>query len=149
MGQDPGSGLEMRLEGASREGIFVEAALDLCDHLCERRAVLPKESRALVVRGRDDHEVLARWVHELLLSFTGEGLLFSRVRVRLSPDGETGLVLQAQLWGEPFDPDRHALKMPRGEATELAGASLEARLEQCGNHWSGHVSTGTGLAADT
>jgi SHS2 domain-containing protein len=67
-------------------------------------AVKPETAVAIEVVGTDREFLLFDWLKELLYRFETDHMLFGRFEVRVRDDG-----LTATVWGEPSDPDRHAL----------------------------------------
>lgn len=106
---DSPSGVSVEIEAGSREELFAEVALALCNCITEARAVMPRESRLVRLVASDADELLLAWVGELLAVFANEGLLLSVARVTITPAAE-GVALEAQAWGEPFDVSRHATR---------------------------------------
>jgi SHS2 domain-containing protein len=97
--------LGLRAEAADLDGLFAEAATALLSAIVEDVAtVRPAIDAVLEIAGEDREYLLFDWLKELLHRFDDGQMLFSRFDVKVRDDG-----LTATVWGEPFDPDRHAL----------------------------------------
>jgi SHS2 domain-containing protein len=71
-------------------------------------AVEEREEREVVVEGLDPADVLVVFGNELLFLFEAEGFLCARFEA--ADVDETAI--EGTAWGEPFDPDRHAIARP-------------------------------------
>ncbi len=98
------------LSAPSREGLYAVALQAFTDTVTDRRTVEPAEAHELEVEASSPEQLLVEWLGELVYRFDVDGLLFARAEVRLT-ESETGLHLAARTVGEPFDPDRHPLKV--------------------------------------
>jgi len=74
-----------------------------------RKGIVKKE---IAITSTDTESLLLEFLSEVLFVSEVEGIVFSDARVRID-----GLNLHAELAGEPFDRDRHAL------GTEVKGIS--------------------------
>jgi SHS2 domain-containing protein len=68
------------------------------------------EEDGLEVGAQDEEALLYSWLEELLLRFEVEGKLYSRFKVDSIERTPQGYVLEARMWGEPFDRERHVSK---------------------------------------
>lgn len=90
---------------ADLDTLFAEMAACLFAAVVEDPAtVRPLTPVAVEIVGSDREYLLFDWLKELLYRFDAEHQVFGRFEVAVRPDG-----LSATAWGEPFDPDRHAL----------------------------------------
>jgi SHS2 domain-containing protein len=97
--------LGLRAEAADLDGLFAEIALALLAAIVEDPgAVRPVIDVRIEIEGADREYLLFDWLKELLHRFEDAQMLFSRFEVKIRDSG-----LGATVWGEPFDPDRHAL----------------------------------------
>lgn len=119
------------LAGESFEELLdalARAFLDLLTGAPE--AVAEVEARSLEVRGVDEEDLLVALGNELLFRFE-MGFLVARLKVSavLEEDGSEGpegeLVLQAQAWGETFDPERHPIARPMKAVTHHQASVVE------------------------
>jgi SHS2 domain-containing protein len=97
--------LGLRARAPDLDGLFVEAARALLSVIVEDlKSVQPRQRVDISLTGEDREYLLFDWLRTLLRKFDVEHLLFSRFAVQLTPTG-----LSATAWGEPLDPERHAL----------------------------------------
>jgi SHS2 domain-containing protein len=107
----------IEVEAPSREALFAEAAVALCDTLTASGAVRPALERELAVEAADDELLLVDFLNEVLFLFETEGLVFGgcSVELRGGAGGEVegpgnAVALRAVLRGERYDRDRHPLR---------------------------------------
>lgn len=97
--------LGLRVRAADLDTLFAEAAQALFAAIVEDPgSVQPLQQIDVELADEDRAYLLFDWLRELLYRFDSEHLLCSRFAVQVRADGLTG-----KAWGEPFDPDRHAL----------------------------------------
>ena len=97
--------LGLRATAADLDALFAEMAACLFTAIVEDfTLVRPVLDAAIEVVGTDRELLLFDWLKELLHRCEDEQMLFCRFEVTVGADG-----LTAVAWGEPFDPDRHAL----------------------------------------
>ncbi len=123
----------VELSASTREGLYAEALWAFTDTVTDRSAVEPAETHHLEVEAPSLEELMVEWLGELVYRFDVDGLLFRRAEVRLE-EVEGSLRLEVQAQGEPYDPDRHPLKVAIKGVTYHG---LEVRREADG--WYGKV----------
>ena len=97
--------LGLRANAADLDALFAEMAACLFTAIVEDfTLVRPVIDVAIQVAGTDREFLLFDWLKELLHRCEDEQMLFCRFEVKVRNDG-----MSATAWGEPFDPDRHAL----------------------------------------
>jgi SHS2 domain-containing protein len=97
--------LGLRICAADLDTIFAEAGACLFSAIVDDPAtVRPLLSSEVRIAGDDREYLLFDWLRELLYRFDSQHMLFCRFDVKVSSDG-----LQATVWGEPIDRDRHEL----------------------------------------
>ncbi len=97
--------LGLRVRAPDLDALFAEAAACLFSAIVEDLGTVRPERRIDVkIEGAEREYLLFDWLRELLYRFDSGHLLLSRFEVRV---GEAGL--EGSAWGEPFDPERHAL----------------------------------------
>jgi SHS2 domain-containing protein len=98
--------LGLRVEAATREELFAEAARGLTAMIVDDPAsIRPRDRERLSVAGTDPVYLLFDWLNELLYRFESRRMLYREFDVRI---GDSGLT--AELAGEPYDPARHPLQ---------------------------------------
>ena len=98
------------------EALFVEAAVALTETLCDPYGVEPRLSRTVIVHAPDVNQLLVEWLSELIGRFDIEQFLAHTTSVSISEeldaaDGADRYHLEATLCGEPFDQDRHEIRV--------------------------------------
>ena len=97
--------LGLRATAADLDSLFAEMAACLFTAIVEDfTLVRPAMDVAIEIAGTDREFLLLDWLKELLHRSEDEQMLFCRFEVKVRDAG-----LSATAWGEPFDPDRHAL----------------------------------------
>src|SRR5262245_60335769 len=97
--------LGLRVEAATLDELFAEAARGLCHLIVENvDDVAPRTTHSIMLTGMDREYLLFDWLNELLFVFETKHLLLSRCAVRITNAG-----LSATCQGETLAPDRHRL----------------------------------------
>jgi len=126
-------GVEIR--APSRDALFAEALTAFTDIVTPLAGVGEVIERRFELTAGEAPELLVAWLEELLFDFEVEELLFSRAEVRVHDEPGGGLHLEAVAHGEPYDPDRHPVKvLVKG----VTFHHLEARQQTDGG-WLGRV----------
>ena len=102
------TGLEVEAE--TLDELFVEALRGMTDCITELERVAPKTRRRIGVRAADLGQLLVEWLSEVVYLFEVEDLLFCQAEVEIKQSKE-GFDLEATAAGEPYDPDRHPVKI--------------------------------------
>lgn len=112
--------------GSTPAEAFAQAGLALTALITDPDRVAPRQRVHVELEEEDDLEYLFfDWINAIVYQMSTHHLLFSRYEVRI--DGNR---LQADLWGEPVDPQRHA------PAVEVKGATFtELAVRQEGDQW--------------
>ncbi|MGE3152522.1 MAG: archease [Nitrospiraceae bacterium] len=112
--------------GPTKELAFVGAAMALTAVTTDPRGVSPAEPCTVRCEAPDDELLLVDWLNALVYEMATRKMLFSRFEVRLSDHR-----LEATMWGEPVDPERH------NPAVEVKGATYTslAVTHDCQGLW--------------
>jgi len=102
------TGLEV--EARTLDELFVEALRGMTDCITQVEQVAPKTHRRLGVRAGDLGRLLVDWLNEAVYLFEVEDLLLCQAEVEIKESKE-GFDLEATTAGEPFDPERHPVKI--------------------------------------
>jgi SHS2 domain-containing protein len=105
--------LAWRLWGASLPELFANAGRALSATLTDRRYLRRRETREVDLTSVDREALLVDWLNHLLYLFDIDGFLGRDFQVR----SLTSERLEARVWGERFDPDRHPEKTAVKAAT--------------------------------
>jgi len=93
--------------GASLEEAFESAALAMFEVMTDTKTVEPKDEEVIEVEAEDEVGLLYSWLESLLIKFDAEGKLYSKFKVREIEKKDKGFSLEATIWGEAYDPDKH------------------------------------------
>jgi SHS2 domain-containing protein len=105
--------LAWRLWGASLAELFENAGRALSATLTDRRYLRRRETREVGLTSVDREALLVDWLNHLLYLFDIDGFLGRDFQVlTLTPER-----LEARVWGEKFDADRHPEKTAVKAAT--------------------------------
>lgn len=92
--------------GSDLKEAFANAATGLFSLIAELDEVEERVSYPVEVQAPDEEALLVAWLNELIYLFETEHVVFRRFEVRELAAGR----LEAEVYGEPFDPSRHQLK---------------------------------------
>jgi SHS2 domain-containing protein len=101
--------------GSTLAEAFEHAAEALTAVIADLATIEPRESVDIGCEAPDDELLFAEWLNSLVYEMATRRMLFSRFSVRLD-----GTVLNARVWGEPVDVERHR------PAVEVKGATYTA-----------------------
>jgi SHS2 domain-containing protein len=97
----------LRVRGTDLGDLFQTAALGLFSYIvANHEAVEATEVESVALAGDDPAWLLVAWLNELIFRSETRHRLYSRFVVRPSSDGR---YIQAEIGGEPIDPQRHVL----------------------------------------
>jgi len=97
--------------GETLEEAFENAAYATFEVMTDVDMVAPAAEESVEVEANDEHALLYNWLEELLIRFETTGNLYSRFKVSKVEKTCIGLRLEAKIWGERFDPERHPQKV--------------------------------------
>lgn len=93
--------------GASLEQAFENAALASTEVMTDTGKVEPSLEETVEIGAHDLKALLYSWLEELLIRFDTNGILYSRFKINVIEQTEEGFRLEARIWGEEFDPEKH------------------------------------------
>ena len=93
--------------GATREEVFANAACALQDLMVDVASIEPREETRVQIEGEDAASLLVNWLSHILYLFDGEGRAFGDFKIERLTD--RALIATAR--GEPFDRERHRVKL--------------------------------------
>jgi SHS2 domain-containing protein len=96
----------LRVWAPTVEDLFSAAAAGLIDTLLDPATVRRRESRPVCVQAPDQEGLLVGWLEELVFAFDAESFAPASAHVDSIGDSE----LLGHIWGEVFDPERHAVR---------------------------------------
>ncbi|MGQ9543475.1 MAG: archease [Candidatus Bathyarchaeia archaeon] len=96
--------------GASLHEAFANSALAMFEVMTDTSKVEPKIEEIVEVEGHDLKSLLYSWLESLLLRFEIDNRLYSKFIVeRINIEGGP-LTLEARVYGEEFNPEKHPSK---------------------------------------
>jgi SHS2 domain-containing protein len=99
--------LGLAIRAADLDDLFRTAAMGLFDCIVANRAAVRVECTEPVhIEADSPPELLRAWLSELIFRSETSHRLYTRFEVRVSADGRS---LEAEVGGEPIDPNRHML----------------------------------------
>ncbi len=93
--------------GSDPKALFANAAYAMFDMLTEIDLLKGTSSTDLQVTGDDWPDLMVNWLRELLYFWNGKELLVKKVQILSLSETE----LSANIEFDPFDPDRHEIKI--------------------------------------
>ena len=99
--------LGLEVYGKDEKELFSNAAFAIFDLTVDLYDVNALEVRMITVRGSDREDLLVNYLREILYMLNGEGMLLKDFSI-LEIDSH---YLVGEVKGEPFNPDRHSIKM--------------------------------------
>ncbi len=102
--------------GTTLDEAFASAALALTAVISELATVRADKAVEIRCHAPDAELLLVDWLNALIFEMATRHMLFSRFELRISSTFQ----LQATVWGEPVDPERHQ------PAVEVKGATYTA-----------------------
>lgn len=124
----------VELRADDRAGVFAEALRAFTDTVTDRKKVDGDEGHDLEAEAASLEELMVEWLGELIYRFDVDGLLFREVNdVKVEETGD-GFRLTGRARGEPYDEERHPLKV------EVKGVTYhELEVEEKDGSWRGRV----------
>ncbi|MEO0019825.1 MAG: archease [candidate division WOR-3 bacterium] len=101
--------LKVEIFGRDLPELFASAAFMLFDVMVDLERVKEVQSEEVKIASDDLSELFLDWLRELLFLFSTRGLVIKRVRIKRLD--ELALALEATVYGEPYEPNRHGLKI--------------------------------------
>jgi SHS2 domain-containing protein len=90
---------------------FENAALAMFDVMTDVEKVNPKVKDNVEVVAEDEYALLYSWLEALLVKFDVNKMLYSKFKVLSFNQIFGGFRLKAEIWGEKFNPKKHAQKV--------------------------------------
>jgi SHS2 domain-containing protein len=90
---------------------FENAALAMFETMTNTKAIKPINEKTVTAKGADKQALLYDWLERLLVIFEVERMLFSKFKIHKMQQGKDGFRLEAKVYGEPYEPERHKQKV--------------------------------------
>jgi SHS2 domain-containing protein len=116
----------IRVRGTALHNLFEKAAFALFDIMVELDNVREEASERIQLEGTDLPELMITWLNHLLFLWETKEILFKKFQVRILDHAR----LEAEAWGERFEPERHEF------LTEIKAATYHNLvIEQTQGKW--------------
>lgn len=90
---------------------FENAALAMFDVMTDVNKISPEVKDHVKVEADDEYALLYSWLEALLVKFETEGMFYSRFKVSSLNQTSEGFRLEAEIFGEKFNPEKHVQKV--------------------------------------
>jgi SHS2 domain-containing protein len=97
--------------GQTLEQAFENAALAMFEVMTNTTKVDTVQEETVEVEAEDEYALLYSWLEALLVKFEIKGMLFSKFKIDRIQDKLDGYKLQASVWGEKFNAEKHPQKV--------------------------------------
>ena len=93
--------------GQTLEQAFENAALAMFEVMTNTTKIDTVQEETVEVEAEDEYALLYSWLEALLVKFEIKGMLFSKFKIDRIQDTPDGYKLQANVWGEKFNAEKH------------------------------------------
>lgn len=90
---------------------FERAAVAMFDVMTEVEKVEAEVEDNVKVQGEDEFALLYSWLEDLIVKSEVNGMLYSKFKVLKIDKGSSGFKLEAKIFGEKFNPEKHPQKI--------------------------------------
>lgn len=101
----------IRTHGATMQEAYENAALAMFETMTDTSKVAQTTEETLEVEAEDQYAMLYNWLEALLVNFETKNMLYSRFQITDWQETNEGFKIKAKVWGEKFDPQKHAQKV--------------------------------------
>jgi protein archease len=99
-----------RSYGRNLDEAFENAALAVFDTITDIKRIKKQLSKRIIIESEDEKALLYDWLTELLFLHDSEDLIFSQFQVKIRKEGPDRFFLEAEAFGEEFDPTIHEIR---------------------------------------
>ncbi|MFH0896610.1 MAG: archease [Candidatus Bathyarchaeota archaeon] len=93
--------------GCSLGEAFESAAFAMSEVMTDTTTVEPRDREIIEAEAEDEKALLYLWLEKILIKFDAEGKLYSKFNVNKIERRGRVFRLEATIWGEPYDPNKH------------------------------------------
>ena len=116
--------------GTDPKDLFANAAYALFDLITDIDTLSDLDESNIRVFGEDWPDMMVNWLRELLYLWSGKELLVKKVHIQFLTENE----LSANVMTDPYDPDRHAVKI------EIKAVTYhQIQVFDSGNGWQAQI----------
>jgi len=101
----------IKAQGGTMEEAFGNAALAMFEVMTDTQEVNPAHREVVEVEAEDEYALLYSWLEALLVKFEVNSMLYSKFDVHSIKDAKNTFRLKATVYGEKFNPQKHAQKV--------------------------------------
>jgi SHS2 domain-containing protein len=97
--------------GMTLEEAYENAALAMFEVITDTDKVSPEVEDFVEVEAEDEYALLYSWLEALLVKFETENMLYSKFKISNLEETSGGFRIQATVWGEKFNAEKHTQKV--------------------------------------
>jgi len=97
--------------GKTMEEAFENAAIAMFEVMTDTQKVKSTLEDSILVKGKDELELLYNWLEILIVNFEVKNRLYSKFKILSLKKNLGFFTLSAKIWGEIFDPKKHVQKV--------------------------------------
>jgi len=124
--------------GNTLEELFSNAAAGMFSIICDLRLIKQEETRVIKIssKGIEYEDLIVLWLERLLYLHEVESMLFSRFEVKKIVENSNNIMLDARVYGERIDFNRHEIKIAIKAPTYH---TLGIEKDSIKNSWQGRI----------
>jgi len=96
-----------RAYGKTMDEAFENAALALFEVMTDTTNIKPLMEKKIELEAEDAYALLYDWLSELIFIHDSENLIFFQFKVKITIKNNETYILNASVWGEPFNLEKH------------------------------------------
>jgi len=97
--------------GTTLEEAFENAALAMFEVITDTNKVSPNDEDSVEVEAEDEYALLYSWLEALLVKLETKNMLYSKFKISNIEETSNGFRIQATVWGEKFNAEKHTQKV--------------------------------------
>jgi len=101
----------IRAHGATMQEAYENAALAMFETMTDTSKVAQTQEENVEAEAEDQYAILYNWLEALLVKFETENMLYSKFQITDWQETNEGFKIKAKVWGEKFNPQKHAQKV--------------------------------------
>ncbi|MCW4004277.1 MAG: archease [Candidatus Bathyarchaeota archaeon] len=101
----------IRAHGATMQEAYENAALAMFETMTDTSKVAQTQEETVEAEAEDQYAILYNWLEALLVKFETENMLYSKFQITDWQETNEGFKIKAKVWGEKFNPQKHAQKV--------------------------------------
>jgi SHS2 domain-containing protein len=97
--------------GMTLEEAYENAALAMFEVMTDTDKVNPDIEDSVEAEAEDEYALLYSWLEALLVKFETKNMLYSKFKISNLEETSGGFRIQATIWGEKFNAEKHTQKV--------------------------------------